>query len=126
MSRTMKPSTHTPGPWIACNMVHAERGDAMTPEEIGEYVKNSVTRSISDGGASDRFLFISTEGDDVPDICHVGNGPTGPANARLIAAAPDLLEALLGVVHTLDVHGHVDSGTNLHERARAAISKAAV
>jgi hypothetical protein len=27
-------------------------------------------------------------------VCHVGNGPTSPTNAKLIAAAPDLLDAL--------------------------------
>jgi hypothetical protein len=83
---------HTPGPWIACNMIHAERGDQMTPEELGEYVANNVRKTLEDGGF-DHFLFITTPGDG-PDICHVGNGPRGPANARLIAASPNLLEAL--------------------------------
>lgn len=80
---------HTPGPWTAHNMVHAE-GRPMTPDEIGEYVANSVRMS-----PETRFLFISAEqdGGDV-DVCHVGNGPKGPFNARLIAAAPELLEAL--------------------------------
>lgn len=83
---------HTQGPWHAFNMV-GEDGQPMTAEQLGEYVKNSVLKSIEDGGASDRFLFIST-GDGDPDICHVGNGPRGPFNAALIAAAPDLLEVL--------------------------------
>lgn len=90
---------HTPGPWTAFNMVHAERGDAMTPDEIGEYVANSVRKTIEDGGATDRFLFVTAQADEGPDICHVGNGPAGPANARLIASAPALLEALK------EVHG---------------------
>jgi hypothetical protein len=33
-------------------------------------------------------------------------------------------EALVAAVHTLDVHGHIDGGTDLHERLRAAIAKA--
>lgn len=85
---------HTSGNWQAFNMVHADRGDAMTPEEIGEYVKNSVLKSIEDGGSADRFLFVSSGGPDARDICLVGNGPDGPANAALIAAAPHLLSIL--------------------------------
>ena len=80
----------TPGRWLAANMVHAERGDRMTPEELGEYVANSVKRSRAEGGTDD-FLFITTPGDDVPDICHVGNGPTGPHNARAIAVTPQFV-----------------------------------
>jgi hypothetical protein len=74
----------TQGEWYSANMVHAERGDQMTPDEIGEYVANNVRKSKADGGF-DHFLFITTPGDDSPDICHVGNGPSGPANARKIA-----------------------------------------
>lgn len=87
-------SIHTPGNWRAFNMVHAERGDAMTPEEIGEYVKNSVIKSIENGGSRERFLFVSTDAEGSPDICLVGNGPDGPANAALIATAPRLLSIL--------------------------------
>ena len=38
--------------------------------------------------------------------------------------AAEVLDVLRGVVHTLDVHGHIDSGTALHERARAALTAA--
>lgn len=79
------------GPWTACRMVHDERGDDLTPEELGEYVKNSVIKSAQ-ASRSTAFLFVSCEKADGPaDVCHVGNGPTSPANARLIAAAPNLL-----------------------------------
>lgn len=89
---------HTQGNWTVFNMVHAERGDAMTPEEIGEYVKNNVLKSIEDGGSAERFLFISTGEENAPDIALIGNGPNGPANAALIAAAPELLAALHDLV----------------------------
>lgn len=92
-------SAWTKGPWIACNMIHAEHGGPMTPEEIGEYVKNNVLKSIENGGSATEFLFISTVGDDVPDICHVGNGPRRAANAQLIASAPALVSALEDAVH---------------------------
>ena len=76
----------TPGPWTGHNMVHAE-GRSMTPEEIGEYVCNSVKIGIPD-----RFLFISAphpDGDTV-DVCHTGNGPRGTANTARIARVPEL------------------------------------
>mgnify|MGYP001405710346 CR=1 FL=1 len=111
---------HTPGPWTAFTMVHGERGDALTPEEIGEYVKNSVIASAENGGSLDRFLFIRAgEGADARDVCHVGNGPAGPYNAHLIAAAPDLLEALLDMLSDRD-----DLSEATISFARAAITKA--
>ena len=59
----------------------------MTPEELGEYVCNSVKK-----GTHDKFLFVSgrhADGGDA-DICHIGNGPCGDANARRIARVPTL------------------------------------
>lgn len=82
---------HTPGPWKVFNMVHADHNRPMTPEEIGEYVKNSVLVNPDNPD----FLFVSCEKEDGPaDVCHIGNGPDGPYNALLIQAAPDLLEAM--------------------------------
>lgn len=82
----------TPGPWAAYNMVHADRGDQMTPEEIGEYVCGMVKM-----GDPSRFLFVSGKHDDGgdADICHIGNGQRGPANARLIVALRNALPAIL-------------------------------
>lgn len=127
----MVETTHTPGHWTAFNMVHSERGgDAMTPEELGEYVKNNVIKSLEFGGSAERFLFISTGGEGDPDICHVGNGPRGPANARLIAAAPELLDALR-VARAFIIVVRGDYGPILREKADrdiamidAAIAKA--
>lgn len=87
-------SAHTPGPWFVFNMVHEKNGRPLTPEELGEYVTNNIRKSIEDGGSATRFLFVTQAGAGVPDICHVGNGPAGPANAHLIASAPELYEAL--------------------------------
>lgn len=47
---------------------------------------------------------------------------TGAANARLIAAAPDLLAALRELIADRDAHGWPDFPAS--ERARAAIAKA--
>ena len=81
----------TPGDVRACNMIHADRGDPMTAEEIGEYVAGCVRL-----GDPTRFLFLAGKndhGDDV-DVCHIGNGPRGPANARFLAACFELVPAL--------------------------------
>jgi len=81
----------TPGPWTGWNMIHADTGIPMTPDEIGEMVKNNVLQSIKDGGSADRFMFVSGETPVGPaDMCHVGNGPNCLRNTALIAAAPDL------------------------------------
>ena len=82
----------TPGPWNGHNMVHADHGGPMTPDEIGEYVSNSVKV-----GSPDRFLFVSGKHDDggYADICHTGNGPRGPHNTALIAAAPTIAAELI-------------------------------
>ena len=55
-------------------------------------------------------------------VCHVQTAhvETANANARLIAAAPELLEALIEMIDTED-HG---DDMDIFNRARAAISKA--
>lgn len=87
----------TPGPWTGHNLIHDE-GRPMTPEEIGEYVCNSVKI-----GEPDRFLFISAKHDDGrdADICHTGNGPRGAANTSFIAAARELVPALAAEIARL-------------------------
>ena len=81
----------TPRPWTGWNMIHADTGLPMTPDELGEMLKNNVLQSIKDGGSAERFMFVSGETPIGPaDMCHVGNGPNGLRNTALIAAAPDL------------------------------------
>jgi len=95
-------SKHTPGPWIA-----AAYGD------YGDY----------DG----KCRVILGEGGDIRTAVVLGfNNPENAANARLIAAAPDLLEALSSLASQ---HSESDlrADPDLHaavKRARAAIAKA--
>lgn len=91
------------GPWTACRMVHEDRGDDLTPAELGEYVQNSVVKSAGASG-SNAFLFVSVEKTDgkSADVCHVGNGPTSPANADFIAHAPDDIAFLLASLSPVD------------------------
>ena len=87
---------HTPGPWLpACK---------------------------ASGAACRHPAIISDEGQ-VGTAAWQGSESATDANARLIAAAPDLLEVLQKIVN------HVDAGTaailnRLVSEARAAIAKA--
>jgi hypothetical protein len=94
-------SKHTPGPWT-----------------LSAYYPNRVIGDRNDG-----------EGRYVAD-CHCNglNGaeqPEDAANARLIAAAPDLLEALQGMLDVYGNDGHLHAPALAALRAaRAAIAKA--
>lgn len=55
--------------------------------------------------------------------CLTGNGPTSEANARLIAAAPELLAALKESIEFSPYRGESEE-TPFLRRARAAIAKA--
>ena len=75
---------HTPGPWSAY-VLDKRLGD------IPAYVEKCIAASQGTD-----FFFVSAEmPDGAVDVCHVGNGPRGLTNARLIAAAPDMLAALI-------------------------------
>lgn len=89
-------SGHTPGPWY-CDPSDTKR--------------DFPARQMVFGG-----------GHLIAEVAGNGNGDSG-ANARLIAAAPDLLAALVELLY------NTDDGTNLcgrvvAERAKAAVSKA--
>lgn len=90
-------SKHTPGPWFMTKGLPGYRSRInSTPQNLGW------------------------------DLAHVCNGPEADANARLIAAAPDLLEALqLMVDRFIDTEGSFGAWENeAIEAASAAIEKA--
>ena len=91
MQSTSTPSAHTPGPW-------AHFGIANPPVEI---------RVIRNGAAGRVIAFVVTEADEFE------------ANARLIAAAPDLLDACNDLLNCTDLN--VDE---LDTSSIAAIHKA--
>lgn len=90
-------SKHTPGPW------RAEIGDENEPWS------HQWPRIVSD-----EYEVVGTEG-------LYGDFETDCANARLIAAAPELLAALKECVCALETCGKDYRATEL---ARAAIAKA--
>ena len=107
-----EPKPPTPGPWIINTLdgkiptvlkVHSVYGEAPT--------YNSVI--IRD--TEPPFAFI----------CKLDFGygkPEDEANARLIAAAPELLEVLVNAIETIESERHPHRGW--HHQAREAIRKA--
>jgi hypothetical protein len=100
-------SKHTPGPWILAETVE------------NRFQKTDMRRV--------RAEHEGTEHGAVCEVYGVRDGSTAAANARLIAAAPELLEALkrlLGATDAGNAETH-DLGCRcvIHE-ARAAISRA--
>jgi hypothetical protein len=90
-------SEHTPGPWTAyCRDVNHEEGKPWP---------------------KDQFLQWEVSGPEVPD----GRGEFYEADARLVAAAPELLEALQFMLDS-EVNGW--DILPAQERAKAALSKA--
>lgn len=77
-------------------------------------------------GVNHCYFEINSENGGIGDVCMSGHafdagqrlGPTAEANAKLIAAAPELLEALQAVVRV------ADRATDEFDMARAAIAKA--
>lgn len=93
-------TTHTPGPWA---FRPESRNIVSTPENDGHYV--------TIGGLSESLFITARE--------HA-------ANARLLAAAPELLAALVALVEEADL-GEVDLDDDDRAKlddARAAIAKA--
>lgn len=103
-------ASHTPGPWNAVKWEYPTR-------ETGRKVEHVVVSPA---------LLVATlnhgdEGDDVVDF--VQTYEEGAANARLIAAAPDLLAALEACASRWDKDDEEDA-PGLGEQIRAAIAKA--
>jgi hypothetical protein len=94
-------SKHTPGPWAA------------------ELWNNSSTDDIG--------WTITRNGSRVPTSTFDGDEAEAEANARLIAAAPDLLEALSAMLEQFNyntITGIVHDESAAIAKARAAIAKA--
>jgi len=71
--------------------------------------------------AGDQGVQIRSQRDQIAKVWTM-RGNEWKANARLIAAAPELLEALARYVQQDIAHGMTEN--NLHRTARAAIAKA--
>lgn len=100
----MKTHTHTPGPWLA----RQSGGSHVSIEKISDGIRSVIAETY--------YFKLAEE-----------HGGGYSANARLIAAAPDLLAALVDMVEQF---GHYCEHTEDEKEiqtlimARAAISKA--
>lgn len=71
---------------------------------------------------SDNIHRINSHGICICDVYNSGNDDFAIANAHLISAAPDMLEALTQVLHDLDCMGKISDSAEI--KSRAAIAKA--
>lgn len=99
-------SEHTPAPWSTPHMARNEIRCNCAYVLAEPYMGSICTISVSDGKS------ISDLGNDCPPL------EEAQANARLIAAAPDLLAALMNYVDGCS------SSVDASAVARAAIEKA--
>ena len=95
---------HTPGPWSVMAGDNYEIRSPLLPREYPHHCKEDSTGD-----------FVAYVGNHAPDF--------GEANANLIAAAPELLDALIGLVAWADDPRRDDPVEDLR-KARAAVATA--
>ena len=105
-------SAHTKGPWSIYRPIS----------------KNAEARLGVDGSNGHAIVFFAYGDDNTDSGIHGATPEEAEANARLIAAAPDLLEALKGLyadqVDYLTINKLGGKDNHWMKAARAAISKA--
>lgn len=107
-------SKHTTGPWVA---------EAWDVPEIMDFAVSET------GLLTDYEIYPVKSKDDhrmpIATVQHPFNGKRTEANARLIAAAPELLAALKSLLSDCEKLGFEGRNTaSIKESARAAIAKA--
>ena len=100
-------SKHTPGPW--------ERGYSLGSSGV---IVGGVMRQYTNGEAKDQIVMVLGLKEDN------GGAAAKEANARLIEAAPDLLEALKELSSAVRTFAHRGDEWPEHTQAIAAIAKA--
>lgn len=103
-------NSHTPGPW-KWRRVTADRGALI-----------AMLLETEDRPRPHNDPCIMAAREDW--VGFLDNAPTGEANARLIAAAPELLEALEGILWALDSNNLGQFTPSAIKAARAVIAKA--
>ncbi len=116
---------HTPKPW-KCAVVRGRENIPLTIEKMKAWLSATVDRTIQHGDSVED-LYVVLSSDDPQDPIYTaitGNGPTSKANACLIAAGPDLLEACVEYVRKADYFA--TNSRPLYAQMKAAIAKAEV
>jgi len=127
---TVIETKHTPGPWLNTYFCKPDGEPILTVQDVADTIAGSAHHS-------ERAELFGVSLDDAksdPDgratvVCYTGNGPNAHNNARLIAAAPELLEALRALNHacrTADAREELPDEVDgsLLDAAAAAIAKA--
>jgi len=107
-------SKHTPGPWEVIDRRIDGDGDAVPKYILGGVMDIQICLMESQV-VSNAILFE-------PTWSKFANSEMQNANARLIAAAPELLEALIDIERTAGIAASESDPVRV--RARAAIAKA--
>lgn len=102
----MTNTKHTPGPWELTFLSKAGKQNPTVYQIDGDLEK---------GGLSVCRVFIGGA---------EANGYSSEANAHLIAAAPELLEALKGAVRAIEYLSGTTKHSILYKAAQQAINKA--
>jgi hypothetical protein len=110
---------HTPGPWsinlnVSQKQIMQNKSLVRPPGERASY--RTIHPIKPDGTGKSKFPVAFIAGDPRPR--HVNE-----ANARLIAAAPDLLEILENILENVLDLNHVVLSPRVIHQARAVISK---
>lgn len=123
---TTTPVTHTPGPWTVGDEIDSQGRLVYLNIFAGKkrVSSTSVYGHRADGtpagkAYTDRFGITRHKASITADECR--------ANAKLIAAAPELLEALtwaMDIIDGTDARKQVHAGHGDYDFARAAIAKA--
>ena len=83
-------SVHSPGPWHWSFFCRADGQPIQSVDDVAETIAGSARHS----DRAELFGVTRNSPDGRSVVCYTGNGPNSHNNALLIAAAPELLEAL--------------------------------
>ena len=112
-------SKHTPLPWKIVEREIMEDGSVYPKHIVGGITEMQIALIESPAAAE---LFVND-----PDWKHLRDSEMSCANARLIAAAPELLEALKECLRCGDGYANCEESylpPSVRDKARAAITKA--
>lgn len=109
-------SKHTPGPWVA---IEGDTFNRNRPWGVSRYLSRQECEEI-DGDAST----WPSRTEVIAEVCGGSDPEQVKADARLIAAAPELLEALEHVYEVFAPINDSVGGYGALVQARAAIDKA--
>ena len=127
-------SKHTPGPWFIWQELAMQR-EGCDPEEITDELFYDSDHSIYAGtpkectrgrlkGHTAHICDVDADNYDFDDDDEDVSRATALANARLIAAAPELLAALQACDKAMSYMSEYDIPLTLPEQVKAAIAKA--